>query len=189
MPEQRRREFEDAAEAQSPEPQRPSALLEDARSLRERAAVAETERDQYVALLKRSRADFDNYQKRSQRDLTDERRHAHGPFARELLPVLDNLQRALHVARQQGEQGPLMKGVTLVESQLLDIFRRFGLTPINPQGQLFDATLHEAVSQEPREDVAPGTVVRVLEPGYRLHERVLRPARVVVANRPANTAT
>jgi molecular chaperone GrpE len=187
MPEQRRREFEDAAEAQSPEPQRPSALLEDARSLRERAVVAETERDQYVALLKRSRADFDNYQKRSQRDLTDERRHAHGPFARDLLPVLDNLQRALDVARQQGEQGPLMKGVTLVESQLLDIFRRFGLTPINPQGQSFDPMLHEAVSQEPRADVAPGTVV--LEPGYRLHERVLRPARVVVANRPANTAT
>jgi molecular chaperone GrpE len=71
-----------------------------------------------------------------------------------------------------------------VESQLLEIFRRFGITRIDPWGQPFDAALHEAVLEEPRTDVAPGTVVQVLEAGFRLHERVLRPARVVVAAPP-----
>jgi molecular chaperone GrpE len=116
-----------------------------------------------------------------QRDLAEERRHAHAPFARELLPVLDNLQRALEAARQQGETGPLVQGVALVQSQLRDVFARFGITPIDALGQPFDPNLHEAVMQVPRDDVAPGTVVQVLEPGYRLHERVLRPARVAVA--------
>jgi molecular chaperone GrpE len=71
-----------------------------------------------------------------------------------------------------------------VQTQLLDAFGRFGISRIDPLGQPFDPNLHEAVQQRPRADVAPGTVVEVLEPGYRLYERVLRPARVVVAGQP-----
>jgi molecular chaperone GrpE len=161
-----------------------SAVLEDLESLRSRVTVAEQQRDEYLALLQRIRADFENYQKRNQRDLAEERRYAHAAFARELLPVLDNLRRALDAARQQAEKGPLVQGVALVQSQLLEIFGRFGVTPIDALGQPFDPNLHEGVQQQPRTDVAPGTVVEVLEPGYRLHERVLRPARVVVAAPP-----
>jgi molecular chaperone GrpE len=169
---------------EEPEAQAASAVLEDLESLRSRVTVAEQKRDEYLDLLRQTRADFENYQKRIQRDLAEERRYAHAAFARELLPALDNLQRALAAARQQGEEGPLAQGVGLVQTHLLDVFRRFGVTPIDALGQPFDPHLHEAVQQQPRTDVVPGTVVKVLEPGYRLHERVLRPARVVVAAPP-----
>jgi molecular chaperone GrpE len=79
-----------------------------------------------------------------------------------------------------------VQGVSLVRSQLLEIFGRFGITPIDAAYQPFDPNLHEGVMQEPRKDVPPGTVVKVLEPGYRLHERVLRPAKVVLATPQAN---
>jgi molecular chaperone GrpE len=171
-------------EADALEPQAAAAVLEDLESLRNRLGAAEQQRDEYLDLLRRTRADFENYQKRVQRDLAEERRYAHAPFARELLPVLDNLQRALDAAKHEGEKGPLVQGVTLVQSHLLDVFRRFGISPIDPVGQPFDPNVHEAVLQEPMTDVAPGTVVQVLEPGYRLHDRILRPARVTVAAPP-----
>jgi len=164
-----------------PGDQAASAVLEDLESLRSRVTVAEQQRDEYLALLQRTRADFENYQKRIQRERADERRYAHADFARALFPVLDNLQRAVEAARTQGERGPLVQGVSLVQSQLLEIFGRFGITPIDALGRLFDPNLDDVVMQKPRDDVAPGTVIEVLEPGYRLHERVLRPAKVVVA--------
>ena len=171
---------------EAPEAQEASAVLEDLESLRSRVTVAEQQRDEYLALLQRTRTDFENYQKRMQRDLAGERRYALAGFARELLPVLDNLHRALDAARKQGEEGPLVQGVALVQSQLLEILGRSGVTPIDALGQPFDPTLHESVSQQARTDAAPGTVIEVLEPGYRLHERVLRPAKVVVAASPTN---
>jgi molecular chaperone GrpE len=161
-----------------------TAVLEDLELHRNRAADAERKRDEYLSLLQRTRADFENYQKRLQRDLAEERRFAHGNLARDLLPVLDNLQRALEAARKQGETGPLVQGVALVQSSLLDILNRSGITPINALDQPFDPNLHEVVMQVPRTDVTPGTVVQVLEPGYRLHHRVLRPAKVAVAAQP-----
>jgi len=166
------------------EAQAASAVLEDLESLRSRAVGAEQQRDEYLDLLQRSRPDFENYRKRTQRDLVEERRHAHSEFARSLLPVLDNLQRALAAAWKQADKEPLIQGVDLVRSQMLELFGRFAITPINALGQPFDPHLHEAVQQLPRDDVSPGTVVEVLEPGYLLHERVLRPARVGVAAPP-----
>jgi molecular chaperone GrpE len=171
---------------EAPEAQAASAVFEDLESLQSRVTVAEQQRDEYLALLQRTRADFENYQKRIQRDLAEERRQTLAGFVRELLAVLDNLQRALDAARKQGEKGPLVQGVALVQSQLLEVLGRSGVTPIDALGQPFDPHMHESVSQQPRADVAPGTVVEVLQPGYRLHERVLRPARVVVAAPPTN---
>src|SRR5207249_10610494 len=139
---------------------------------------------EYRALLQSTRADFESCQKRIQRDLAQERRYALAVFARELLPAVDNLQRALDGARQQAEKGPLAQGVALVQSQLLEIGERFGVTPIDALGRPFDPNLHESVRLQPRNDVDPGTVVEVLEPGYRLQERALRPAKVVVAAAP-----
>jgi len=165
----------------APEGQAAPTAREDEKSLRTRLEAVERQRDEYLGLLQRTKADFENYQKRFQRDLADERRFAHVPLARELLPVVDNLQRALHAARVQGETGALAQGVALIESQLLELLDRFSITPIDALDQAFDPNLHEGVRQQPRADVAAGTVVEVPEPGYRVHDRVLRPARVVVA--------
>ena len=142
------------------------------------------ERDQFLMLLQRTRADFENYQKRSQREREQDRRYVYGPFVLGLLPVLDNLERATAAARQAGESGPLVQGVAMVQTQLLDLLSRHGIKPIEAQGKPFDPNLHQAVMQEPTADQPPNTVVRVLEQGFMIHDRVLRPASVVVATAP-----
>jgi molecular chaperone GrpE len=158
-----------------------TAVLEDLEALRTRAEAAEREREQFLALLQMTRADFENYQKRAQRDLAQERRYWHGALALDLLPVLDNLDRAMAAANQAKEKGPLVQGVAMVQTQLLDVLRRHGITRIEAQGQPFDPNLHQAVMQQAVADQVPGTVVQVLEHGFLIHDRVLRPATVVVS--------
>lgn len=152
--------------------------------VRNKLAAAEKARDEYLDLARQVRADFENYQKRSQRDLATERRFAQEPLARDLLPALDNLDRALEAAEKGGEGGALAKGVAMVRTQLLDALRRHGVTRVEAQGQPFDPNQHEAVMQQPSAEAPAQTVLQVLEQGYMLHERVLRPARVIVAMPP-----
>jgi molecular chaperone GrpE len=161
-----------------------SVTADDVASLRERAELAEIERDKYLEMLRRSAAEFENYRKRLQRDLEDERRYAHSGLARDLLPVLDNLQQALNSASTHSDVKSLIDGVSLVHSQLLDTLGRFNIDPIDALGERFDPNLHEAVLEEPRPDVDPGTITQVIEPGFRVHERTLRPAKVAVATEP-----
>jgi molecular chaperone GrpE len=149
--------------------------------LRARAEAAEVERDRFRDLAVRTRADFENYQKRQQRDLAQERLYAHLPLAQDLLTALDNIDRALAESRKAGETGPLSRGVAMVQTQLLDALRRHGITPIQAQGKPFDPNLHEAVMQQPSAEFPPMTVLQVLENGYTIHDRVLRPARVIVS--------
>jgi len=156
----------------------------DLETLRARAAAAEQSRDEYLGLAQRTRADFENYQKRVQRDMAQERRYAQSPLALDLLPALDNLERATAAAQQAGETGPLVQGVAMVQNQLLDALRRHGITRIDAQGQPFDHDLHEAVMQQPSRDVPPNTVLQVLEHGYRIHDRLLRAAKVIVSKAP-----
>jgi molecular chaperone GrpE len=146
-------------------------------ALRKRAA----ERDQFLDLLQRTKADFDNYQKRNQREREQERRYQYGPFVRDLLPVFDNLQRATAAAKQAGEQGPLVQGVAMVQNQFLDLLKRYGITPIDPIGKPFDPNLHEAIAQQPAPGQPPNMVIQVVELGFLNHDRVLRPAKVVVS--------
>jgi molecular chaperone GrpE len=160
-------------------------VLDDLEALRAKLQSAEQKRDEYLNLAQRARADFENYQKRMARDLVQERRYAQAPLASDLLPALDNLERAIAAGEQAGEQGPLVQGVSMVHTQLLDILRRHGVTRIEAQGQPFDPNLHQAVMQQPSADHPPMTVVQVLEQGYLIHERVLRPARVAVSTAPA----
>ncbi len=162
-----------------------TAVLGDLDALRARAEQAERDRDELRDLARQTRADFENYQKRVQRDIATERRYAHSPLAGELLPALDNLDRATAAAKQAGETGPLVQGVGMVQAQILDALRRHGITRIEAQGKPFDPNLHQAVMQQPSDSVPPGTVLQVLEPGYMINERVLRPARVVVSAAPA----
>jgi molecular chaperone GrpE len=147
----------------------------------ERLAASERQLEDTVALLKQTQADFENYQKRAARERESERRYAVAPLARDLLPALDNLQRAMDAAKQVGESGPLVQGVAATQAQIVQILGRHGITPIEAQDQPFDPNKHEAVMQRPSADHPPGTVVQVLQTGFQMHDRILRPASVAVS--------
>lgn len=158
-----------------------TAERDETEALRSQLKSAEKERDDFRTLAQRTQADFENYQKRLQRDRQEERRFAHAGLARDLLPALDNLERATAAAKQAGETGPLVQGVAMVQSQLLDVFKRHGIIPIEALGRPFDPNLHQAVMQQAAPEQPPNTVLQVLEQGYMIHDRVLRPASVVVS--------
>jgi len=150
-----------------------------------RAEAAERERDETVALLKRTQADFQNYQARNAREREADRKHAVAAFARDLLPAFDNLDRALAVAKLAGGENPLVQGVVATQAQLLQVLARHGVTPVEAEpGQPFDPNRHEALMQQPSAEHPPGTVVGVLQQGFQIHDRVLRPASVIVAAPP-----
>jgi molecular chaperone GrpE len=142
-------------------------------------ARAERERDEYLALAQRAQADFENYRKRAARDAALAGERAKAALARELLPVVDNLERAL--ASAHAEEDHLAEGVRLVHAELLGVLAKSGVQPFDPGGESFDPNLHEALSTRPVEDVESGIVVEVVQKGYRLGDTVIRPARVVVS--------
>jgi molecular chaperone GrpE len=142
-------------------------------------AVASRERDEYLDLARRTQADFENYRKRAAREAAAAGERAKGGLVRELLPAVDNLERAL---RSAGEiDGSLAEGVALVHSELIAVLERNGVEQFDPAGEPFDPTLHEALSTRSEEGAEPGVVLDVVEKGYRSNGQVLRPARVVVA--------
>ncbi len=140
-----------------------------------------SERDQYLDLAARTRAEFENYQKRMQREREMERKYAFGPLAESLLPILDNLDRAVSAAKNAGDTGPLVQGVAMVQAQFVELLKRNGITRIDAEGKPFDPNLHQAVMQKPAADVPPNTVVQVIEQGFLNQDRVLRPAKVIVS--------
>jgi molecular chaperone GrpE len=162
-----------------------STPVDELEALKAQLQTAEQARDEYLAQAKRARADFENYQKRAARDQAQEKKYAVAALAADLLGALDNLERATAAAEQAGEKGPLVQGVALVHTMFLDALRRHGVTPIEAQDRPFDPNLHQAVMQVPAPDKPPMTIVQVLEPGYMLHDRVLRPARVAVTTPPS----
>jgi len=135
----------------------------------------------YLQLAQRTQADFDNYRKRMAREVRAAESRGIGRLARELLPALDNLERALQAVESSDPDHDLTKGVRLVASELSNALGRGGVQGFDPTGEPFDPNQHEAVAQHPVEGTAAGTIVQVLQPGYRLNEAVLRPARVIVA--------
>jgi molecular chaperone GrpE len=137
------------------------------------------ERDEYLSLAQRAKADFENYRKRAAREAAEAERRGKARLARELLPSVDNLERALAAA---GEDSEVARGVELVHSELQATLARAGVEPYDPTGERFDPTLHEAISTRRDDDgVEAGAVVETLERGYRLDGQVLRPARVIVS--------
>jgi molecular chaperone GrpE len=137
------------------------------------------QRDEYLDSLRRLKAEFDNFRKRTARDSAAQSARASEALVKELLPVLDDLERAL-VAAEEHEEAKLEDGVRLVHRALADVLVRAGLAEIETDGS-FDPHVHEALLAQPVEGAEPGSVVEVLQKGYRLGDRVLRPARVVVA--------
>lgn len=144
------------------------------------AASVERQRDEYLALAQRTQADFENYRKRAAREAAAAGERARGNLVRELLPVLDNLERALASA-EDGEQH-LAEGVKLVHSELVAVLQRNGVEQFDPAGEPFDPTFHEALSTREEKETDSGVVLDVIEKGYRVNGTVLRPARVVVSD-------
>ena len=147
--------------------------------LQERVEALEREREEYLDSLQRLKAEFDNYRKRAAREQLDQASRAAEQLVKNLLPVLDDLERALEAATQH-EEAKLEEGVRLVHRALSDVLAREGLAEIETDGA-FDPHVHEALLTQPSEDAEAGSVLQVLQKGYRLGDRVLRPARVVVA--------
>jgi molecular chaperone GrpE len=136
------------------------------------------ERDEYLELAKRARADFENYRKRAAQQASDAERKAKASLARDLIPAIDNLERALETAP---DDDPLSDGVRLVHRELSDALGRAGVEAFDPTGEKFDPNSCEALSAQPGDGADPGTVIETLTRGYRLDGQVIRPARVIVA--------
>jgi len=147
--------------------------------------------DEYLDLAQRTRADFENYRKRAAREAAVAQERGITKLAKELLPAVDNLDRALQAAQSaggadgagqdNGAAATLVSGIKLVHDDVIAALARAGIERFSPEGERFDPQLHEAVAQIPAEGAESGTVVEVYQRGYRLGEVVIRPARVVVA--------
>lgn len=157
------------------------------------------ERDEYLELAKRTRADFENYRKRVAKETSEALSRGKAELARDLIPVVDNLERALESARPRDQTAPisarsdslssaeeaandaLARGVSLVLEELRSKLGAAGVETYDPVGERFDPELHEALSTRAEEGTDPGLVLETVEKGYRLNGQVLRPARVVVS--------
>ena len=136
----------------------------------------------------RAMAEADNVRRRAQRDADDRVRYANEALVRDLIPVLDNFDRALASARAAGGAASVVDGIELIQRELLRMLERTGVTRYSAVGQRFDPTRHEAIARVVSGDATPDTVVSETAPGYLLHGRVLRPAMVAVAAAPDEDA-
>ncbi|MBN2023485.1 MAG: nucleotide exchange factor GrpE [Pirellulales bacterium] len=129
-------------------------------------------------------AEMENYRKRVARQVEEERRFAHVPLFRDLLPVADNLGRAIEAAEKNSSGAGLLEGVKLVLQQLCAVFEKYDCREIEALHAPFDPNLHQAVSQQPSGEFPPGTVIQVVQAGFQAHDRVVRPSQVIVSAAP-----
>lgn len=149
---------------------------------------AEAERDRLKDQLLRVAADFDNFRKRTKKDLEHAERRAKEDVLREVLPIIDNLERAVQAAQNATEVSSVAAGVEMVLKLFEDTAARLGLEKITSVGQRFDPSVHDAFQQQESSEHPPGTIIAEYQPGYRLGDRLLRPAMVVVAKKPSEPA-
>ena len=163
------------------DPQNEQDILEEKEEVESESPLArlQRERDEYLDLARRSQADFENYRKRAAREAAAAGERAKSGLVRELLPVVDNLERALASAGESEQH--LAEGVRLVHSELIAVLERNGVQQFDPSGERFDPGEHEALSMRPQDGAESGVVIDVVEKGYRANGSVLRPARVVVS--------
>jgi molecular chaperone GrpE len=175
----------------------PDASAEDSagsdveRDIDELLEDTQRERDEYLELAKRARADFENYRRRAAEEVREAERRGKSSLARELIPSLDNLERALRAAgidpdsdddgEGNGDGGGLAHGVRLVYREIRATLERAGVETYDPTGERFDPRWHEALATRAQEGAEAGVVLETVEKGYRLNGQVLRPARVVVS--------
>jgi molecular chaperone GrpE len=132
----------------------------------------------------RAQAELDNYRKRARREMDDERRYAEINLLRDLLPVQDNIVRAIDAADKKADAAALLEGLKMVRRQLADVLKRHRCEPIAGQGKPFNPAMHEAVMQQPSAEHEENTVLDIVQSGYHLHDRVVRPAQVIVSKKP-----
>lgn len=164
------------------------AGLDDESAAADPLAQLEADHGRLKDQLLRTAADFDNFRKRTRRDLEDAASRAREELLTELLPVFDNLERAADAAQNATEVTAVAEGVTMVLKQFEDIGSRIGIEKVAALGERFDPQLHDAVQHMESADHDPGTIMAEIMPGYRLRERLVRPAMVVVARLPAPPA-
>jgi molecular chaperone GrpE len=141
--------------------------------------------DRFRDLALRSQADFENYKKRSAREKDEAIKYANSSLLERLVGIIDNFELGLAAAKEQGADSPIYSGMVLVQKQLSDLLAESGLQPIEAEGRTFDPNVHEAIAHEPSDQFPEGIVVRQTRRGYRLKDRLLRPAKVVVSSGPA----
>ncbi|MGZ8156093.1 MAG: nucleotide exchange factor GrpE [Burkholderiales bacterium] len=171
-------ELTNAGEASTADRAPAEEPIQQEQGLEQRLREAELSAQEHHDAWLRARAEADNIRKRSQAEISNAHKFAVESFAAELLPVADSLQAAL--AAETATADSLRSGVELTLRQLKSVFEKFNLTEIDPAGQKFDPHRHQAISTT-EADAEPNTVVRVLQKGYLLHDRVIRPALVIVA--------
>ena len=168
--------------AESPPAQEaPPPVAEEPRPAPDEPSAAERERDEFRDLLLRKTAEFDNYRKRVERERQAADRSAAAGLITELLPLIDDLERALAAEAGSGAAEAYRTGVELIRKQLLDVLARRGVAPLDTAGQQFDPHFHEAVAHEESADHAAGEIIGEVRRGYVMGERLLRPAMVRVA--------
>lgn len=150
--------------------------------------LVQAERDALMQKWLIAVADLDNYRRRVQKESEQERRYAVLPLARDILPALDNLHRALEAARNGGDVDQLARGVQMVAKQFDDILAKHSVVPIAAAGKAFDPNLHQAIQQVPAPGKPPMTVITECERGYTLYDRVVRPSTVIVSAPAAEAA-
>lgn len=146
------------------------------------AALAEV--NQWKDLAYRNAAELDNFRKRAAREAQEARAYANADLLRSLLPIMDNFEMGIEAARAESEKSMIFMGMSMVQRQMADFLRDMGVTEVESLGKAFDPNLHDAVSQEVREDIAEGTILRVTRRGFRLKDRLLRAASVIVSAAP-----
>lgn len=171
---------ETPAPAPAPTPATPDMAAE---TQSEDTLVAQLQSDleRFKDLALRTQADFENFRKRAAREKEDAVKFSNAGFLERLIPILDNFELGLNAARASAENSPILAGMDMVAKQLNDFLVSSGVEPIFGEGQTFDPNLHEAVAQEASETVPDGIVLRQLRKGFKLRERLLRPATVVVS--------
>lgn len=148
------------------------------------SAALQAKVDELQDRMLRMQADTENFRRRVQREQDDARRFESMRILRDMLPGMDGLNRAISSAEQTGDMQTLLNGIRMVAQQFRDILKAHAAEPIDALGKPFDPNLHEALTQIPSADHEPMTVLQVVEMGYRLHDRVVRPARVIVSCAP-----
>ena len=138
-----------------------------------------SERDRALRLS----AEFENYKKRTQREINDFKKFANESIFRQLLSVVDNLERAIDAAQENSEESALFEGVKLTHKDIVKLFETFSVKPVEADNKAFDPNFHQAVTQEENDEFPDNTVTTVLQKGYLLHDRLIRPAMVVVSKK------
>src|SRR5436190_12763204 len=144
--------------------------------------------DRFRDLALRTQADFENYKKRAARERDEGIKYANRSLLERLVPIVDNFELGLSAAREESERSPIYSGMSMVLKQLSDFLTANGLEPIDAVGKQFDPNLHEAIGHEPSDRVPEGRVIRQTRRGYRLKDRLLRPAAVVVSSGAARSS-